>query len=181
MLPSLNPNSAQKKKKKKELKLSTLQEMLSYGKNGALWSLQVKYVAGVLTVDKPFLRITQELSGGGRKAELHTNFCRDLDANMLRTSPMLPRHKTGPAEEISVWTSLSFLESTWQNKNKSYFPKVFHMYKAFLMSAQFLPKRKKKSLFLTPQVTFQSHVPHFEWRGWEITFREFSYASCLQK
>lgn len=57
---------------------------------------------------------------------------------------MLPRHKTGPAEG-DFCLNLSFLhESTWQNKNKSYFPKVFHMYKAFLDVSPILAKRKKK-------------------------------------
>lgn len=48
--------------------------------------LHGNYVAGALTVDKPFQN-HPELSGGGRKAELHPNSCRDLDAKYVENIP----------------------------------------------------------------------------------------------
>lgn len=142
--------------------------------------LHVKYVAGVLTVDKSFQnhpKSSVEEAGSWIASQLLQGFrCQICWEHPL----CFPDIRQVLLRGISVWTSLSFMNPLGKAKQRD-FPKVFHMYKAFLDVSPILAKRKKKSLFLTPQVTFQSHVPRFEWRGWEITFREFSYASCLQK
>lgn len=60
--------------------------MLSYGKSSASGTFKVKYVAGVLTVDKPFLRNLKRLSGGGRKSWIAYQL-RDLDAKYVENIP----------------------------------------------------------------------------------------------
>lgn len=146
--------------------------------------LHVKYVAGVLSVDKPFLRITQRAQWRRQESWIAYQLLQGFRCQICWEHPLcFPDIRQVLLREISVWTSLSFMNPLGKTKTKAISQKFFTCIKLFLMSAQFLPKekKKKKSPFLTPQVTFQSHVPHFEWRGWEITFREFSYASCLQK
>lgn len=69
------------------MELSTLEEMGSYGKNGALWRPACQLRGWCADGEQAFSESPKELSGGGRKAELHPNSCRDLDAKYVENIP----------------------------------------------------------------------------------------------
>lgn len=75
--------------------------MGSYGKKGTLWRPS-HFMAGVQTVDKPFQNHPESPVGQGRKLTCIPTPAGTLMQSMSRMSPTLPRHKTGPAEGISV-------------------------------------------------------------------------------
>ena len=155
--------------------------MGSYGKNGALWRPSWQLRGWCADGGQAF---SESPRAQWRRQEswIASQLLQGFRCQICWEHPLcFPDIREVLLRGISVWTSLSFMNPLGKTKRIA-IPQVFHMYKAFLdVSPILAKKKKKKSLFLTPQVTFQKHVPHFEWRGWEITFREFSYASCLQK
>ena len=120
MLPSLNPNSAQKKKKN----FQHCRRWDHMERTAPSGGLHVKYVAGVLTVDKPFLRITQRAQWRRQESWIAYQLLQGFRCQICWEHPLcFPDIRQVLLREISVWTSLSFMNPLGKTKTKAIFPK----------------------------------------------------------